>query len=203
MNPIESKELKENKDSHDKLKIETITDLKPSSSLHKLNTEWVFWYASRKEKDHHIPYNERLQQVGTFSTIEDFFQHYMYLKPASDVERNTDFAIFKSGYKPLWENCPNSGIWFIRFKKNEEPLEVDLKWEKLVFSLIGEQFDEPNMLGASLSVRGRETIIEVWFTYNRDDLIKAEVLKNLNSLLQIDHTNIFYFKDNEISKKVY
>lgn len=172
------------------------------SSIHKLNSEWTLWYASRKENVHKIPYTERLQEIGKFSSIEEFFQLYMYLKSASEIERNTDFALFKEGFKPLWESCPNSGIWFIRFKKNEDPQEIDIKWEKLIFSLLGEQFDEPNMLGALLSIRGRESIIEVWFKYNNDDVVKENILKNLNSIVEIDHTNLFYFKDNQISLKV-
>ena len=29
----------------------------------KLNCSWTFWYASRKEKDHHIPYEQRLVEI--------------------------------------------------------------------------------------------------------------------------------------------
>ena len=106
---------------------------------HLLNSTWVFWYASRKESDHQIPYDLRLKEVAEFSTIEDFFHNYLYLKPASDMNRDIDVSIFKKGYKPLWENCPDSGSWFIRFNKNEDKAEIDLKWEKLIFALIGKK----------------------------------------------------------------
>lgn len=107
------------------------------NSQHKLNSNWSFWYTSRKEKDHKVPYEDRLKKIASFDTLEEFFKYYMYLKPASEVDRNTDLAIFKNGYKPLWESCPDGGCWFIRFKKNEDPYEIDLKWEKLIFALIG------------------------------------------------------------------
>ena len=29
-----------------------------------LNCTWTFWYASRKEKDHHIPYSDRLTKIA-------------------------------------------------------------------------------------------------------------------------------------------
>ena len=32
----------------------------------KLNCTWTFWYASRKEKDHHIPYEQRLVEIFSF-----------------------------------------------------------------------------------------------------------------------------------------
>jgi len=61
----------------------------------------------------------------------------MYIKPASLIERNTDLAIFKSEYKPLWECCPDGACLFVRFGKNDDPYIIDLIWEKLVFALIG------------------------------------------------------------------
>jgi translation initiation factor 4E len=171
------------------------------SSQHKLNANWVFWYISRKEKDHNVPYEERLKKIVTFNTLEDFFRYYVYLKSASEVERNSDLSIFKEGYKPLWESCPDGGCWFIRFKKSDDPSEIDLKWEKLLFALIGEQFEEPNMLGAVLSIRGRETIIELWFNYLKNAAVKVMTLEKMKELLDIDTSMTVYFKDNENAMK--
>jgi translation initiation factor 4E len=109
---------------------------KQNTSL-KLNSIWNFWYASRKEQDRDIPYSDRLQNIAEFSTLEDFFKYYLYIKAVPDIERNTDLGLFKQGYQPLWESCPDSGCWFIRFKKTDDPVEIDNKWEKLVFALVG------------------------------------------------------------------
>lgn len=103
----------------------------------KLNSTWIFWYASRKEKDHHIPYSERLLNIAEFNSLEDFFKYYVYLKPVPDIERNTDLGLFKKGYQPLWESCPDGGCWFIRFKKTDDNDDINLKWEKLLFALVG------------------------------------------------------------------
>jgi translation initiation factor 4E len=165
----------------------------------KLNSTWIFWYASRKEKDHHIPYNERLSNIAEFNTLEDFFKYYTYLKSVQDIERNTDLGLFKKGYQPLWESCPDGGCWFLRFKKTDDPMDIDVKWEKLLLALVGEQFDEPNMLGAVLSIRGRETIIELWFNYFKYEKIKNGVAQKLRSLLNLDQSFTVYFKDNEKS----
>lgn len=169
-----------------------------NSSL-KLNSIWTFWYASRKEQDHHIPYGERLQNLAEFNTLEDFFKYYLYIKSVPEIERNTDLGLFKRGYQPLWESCPDGGCWFIRFKKTDDPVDIDVKWEKLLFALVGEQFDEPNMLGSVLSIRGRETIIELWFNYFKYEKIKNGVAQKLRNLLQLDHSFTVYFKDNEKS----
>ena len=37
-----------------------------------LNSTWIFWYASRKEKDHHIPYADRLTKIAEFNTLQVF-----------------------------------------------------------------------------------------------------------------------------------
>jgi len=107
------------------------------NSNHNLNSKWCFWYISRKEKDHKIPYSERLKKIAEFASLEEFFKYYMFIKSPSDMERNTDVSLFKESFKPLWESCPESGIWFIRFKKNDDPIEIDLRWEKIIFALIG------------------------------------------------------------------
>ena len=185
-----------------RLDVEASEKIEKSSLLtsrHKLNSEWNFWYVSRKEKDHNTPYSERLKKVIGFNTLEDFFRYYMFLKSASEVERNTDLAMFKEGYKPLWECCPEGGCWLIRFKKNDDTNELDLRWEKLLFALIGEQFGEINILGASLSVRTRETIIELWFNYYKDENIKSRIGKKMEVLLDIEKPYVLYFKDNEQS----
>jgi translation initiation factor 4E len=55
------------------------------------------------------------------------------------------------------------------------------------------------MLGAVLSVRGRETIIELWFNYFKYEKIKNGVAQKLRSLLQLETNFTVYFKDNEKS----
>ena len=165
----------------------------------KLNSTWTFYYASRKEKDHHIPYGERLTKIAEVSTLEDFFKYYMYLRPVQEMERNTDIGLFKQGYQPLWESCPDSGCWLLRFKRTDDMKEINVKWEKVLMSLVGEQFDEAHILGAVLSIRGRETIIELWFNYFGYEKIKNNVAKKFREVLSIDSGETVYFKDNKQS----
>ena len=164
----------------------------------KLNSTWTFYYASRKEKDHHIPYGERLTKIAEVSTLEDFFKYYMYLKPVQDMERNTDIGLFKQGYQPLWESCPDSGCWLLRFKRTDDMKEINAKWEKVLMSLVGEQFDEAHILGGVLSIRGRETIIEIWFNYFKMNKIKNLIAEKFRAIVFDDKNDegTFYFKDN-------
>lgn len=117
----------------------TKTNENTLTELHKLNSKWIFWYASRKEEDRHISYCDRLVNIAEVSSLEDFFRYYLFIKSVPEVERNTDLGLFKVGYKPSWESCPDGGCWFIRFKKTDDPLDIDVKWEKLLFALVGKK----------------------------------------------------------------
>ena len=167
----------------------------PTEEKMPLNSTWTFWYASRKEKDHHIPYSDRLTKIAEFNNLQDFFKYYIYLKPVNEIERNVDIGLFKEGYKPLWESCPDSGCWLLRFKRTADLKEINLKWEKVIFSLISEQFDEPHM---------RETIIEIWFNYFKYDKIKNMVAVKFGKLIlgdqnETEYSATLYFKDNSQS----
>ena len=174
------------------------SEIIPTEEKMPLNSTWTFWYASRKEKDHHIPYSDRLTKIAEFNNLQDFFKYYIYLKPVNEIERNVDIGLFKEGYKPLWESCPDSGCWLLRFKRTADLKEINLKWEKVIFSLISEQFDEPHMLGAVLS------IIEIWFNYFKYDKIKNMVAVKFGKLIlgdqnETEYSATLYFKDNSQS----
>ena len=166
----------------------------------KLNCTWTFWYASRKEKDRHIPYEQRLIEIFSFSTLKEFFNRFMYIKDIESIPRNNEIAIFKKGYKPLWENTPESAFWFYRFHPEDDKF-INIKWEQLIFSLIGEQFEEPNILGVVLSKRGRETIIELWFNYFGFNNIKNKLETKFRNLIGLEYEDALFFKENKKSCK--
>ncbi|MCQ2818329.1 MAG: eukaryotic translation initiation factor EIF4E family protein [archaeon] len=161
-----------------------------------LNSTWSFYYASRKEKDYHINYKERCQPVAEFSTMEDFFKVYLKIKPINEIGHCCDLSVFKKGYEPMWESCTNAGIWMFRFKRTDDLKEVQQQWEKIIFSLITEKFNEVNILGTTLSIRSRENLVEIWFNYFRRESIKNSVLNILKTLFnEYKSDALFYFKD--------
>ena len=56
----------------------------------------------------------------------------------------------------MWEQSPQGGIWIIKVKKEDD---VDLMWESTLLALVGEQFNESNVIGASLSLRTKQRLI--------------------------------------------
>lgn len=170
-------------------------ELKSLEEEKKLNCEWIFWYASRKEKDHHIPYQERLTKVFSCSTLKEFFNCFMFIKDISSIPRNVDISFFKKGYKPLWEDSPESAFWFYRFNPQDDKY-LNIKWEQILFSLIGEQFEEENVLGVVLSKRGRESILELWFNYFGYNKIKNKLEIKFRNLIGLEQSDAMYFKEN-------
>tara|TARA_B110000285_G_C14679204_1_gene403863 strand:+ start:70 stop:225 length:156 start_codon:yes stop_codon:yes gene_type:complete len=51
------------------------------------------------------------------------------------MPKEMDLFLFKEGEVPMWEESPNGGIWITKLKFHEN---VDLMWESLMFSIIGE-----------------------------------------------------------------
>ena len=136
----------------------------------------------------------------SFSTLKEFFTHFMFIKSIESIPRNNEISIFKKGYKPLWENTPESALWFYRFHPEDDKF-LNVKWEQLIFALIGEQFDEPNILGAVLSKRGRETVIELWFNYFGFDKIKSKLENKFRAIIGLGNDDMLFFKENKYSCK--
>ena len=72
------------------------------------------------------------------------------------MPREVDIFFFRDGEVPMWEQSPQGGIWIIKVKKEDD---VDLMWESTLLALVGEQFNESNVIGASLSLRTKQRLI--------------------------------------------
>jgi hypothetical protein len=50
-----------------------------------------------------VNYRDRLKDLGSISTIEQFFQYYVYMKKPSEMAREIDLFFFRGGEVPMWE----------------------------------------------------------------------------------------------------
>jgi translation initiation factor 4E len=103
-----------------------------------------------------VDYKDQLKPLGQVPTIEHFFNYYVYLKKPSDMPREIDLFFFRQKEIPMWEESPSGGIWILKIKKDDN---LNKMWESMLFALIGEQFEEPLVIGASLSLRTKERLI--------------------------------------------
>ncbi|CAG8732010.1 1883_t:CDS:2, partial [Acaulospora morrowiae] len=86
-------------------------DLKP----HPLQHSWTMYYDSKpamtpgpKTPTGKISYEENLQTIGTFNTVETFCRYFNWVKKPSQLELNTNFHIFKDKIMPMWEDPANA-----------------------------------------------------------------------------------------------
>ncbi|KAF8172637.1 eukaryotic translation initiation factor 4E-1A [Pholiota molesta] len=105
-------------------------------------------------------YEAGLTVIGEFDTVEEFCRYFNWLKPPSKLEKNSNYHIFKSGIKPMWEDPANAegGKWV-------------LGW--LAMALVGEELEENDEIcGAVVSLRSKVDRIQVWTRSKEDRLIK-------------------------------
>ena len=135
-------------------------------------------------------YEAGLTIVGEFDTVESFCRYLNWLKPPSKLDRNSNYHIFKSGIKPMWEDPANSngGKWVLTMKNN--PSLLDRCWTWLAMALVGEELEEgDDICGAVVSLRSRVDRIQVW-TRSKDDVERLNGIgRKLVKLLDVSEAD--------------
>jgi translation initiation factor 4E len=135
-------------------------------------------------------YEAGLTVIGEFDTVEEFCRYFNWLKPPSKLERNSNYHLFKSGIKPMWEDEANAngGKWVLTMKNS--PVLLDRCWSWLAMALVGEELEEGDEIcGAVVSLRSKVDRIQVW-TRSKDDVEKLNGIgKRLVKLLDISEVD--------------
>ncbi|POR35244.1 Eukaryotic translation initiation factor 4E type 3-A [Tolypocladium paradoxum] len=157
---------------------------------------------SRQSKDHRPDdgeYKVQLEQLGgQIESVQDFWR-YNNNTPVDRIKMRESIYLFKSGFKPIWEDRRNvnGGSWTFRVPKTIGP---DV-WTRVQLLAIGEKLqsalgDSDQLCGVGLSVRFNSHLITVW---HRDsskqasvDGMLACVLEELPEELRPKAENYFY-----------
>lgn len=135
-------------------------------------------------------YEAGLSVVGDFSTVETFCRYFNWLKPPSQLERNSNYHLFKTGIKPMWEDEANAngGKWVMTMKNN--PQLLDRCWSWLTMALVGEELDEGDEIcGAVVSLRSKVDRIQLWIR-SKDDVERVNSIgKKLVKLLDVSEAD--------------
>ncbi|KAL1459197.1 hypothetical protein WDU94_011204 [Cyamophila willieti] len=139
-----------------------MTQLTSLTTKHSLQNTWTLWFfENNKDKT----WNENLQQVTSFETIEDFWCIFNHIKPASELRTGCDYALFKTGIRPMWEDEINKkgGRWLITSSKQDN-VQLDAFWLEIILCLIGEAFGDhgEDVCGAVVNVRSKCNKIGLW-----------------------------------------
>ena len=135
-------------------------------------------------------YEAGLTIIGEFATVEEFCRYFNWLKPPSLLEKNSNYHIFKSGIKPMWEDEANAngGKWVLTMKNN--PTLLDRCWNWLAMALVGEELEDGDEIcGAVVSLRSKVDRIQVW-TRSKDDVDRLNAIgKKLVKLLDVSEAD--------------
>jgi len=128
--------------------------------------------------------------IGEFDTVESFCRYFNWLKPPSKLDRNSNYHLFKSGIKPMWEDPANAegGKWVLTMKNN--PALLDRCWSWLAMALVGEDLDDGDEIcGAVVSLRSKVDRIQLW-TRSKDDVEKINSIgRKMVKLLDISEAD--------------
>ncbi|KER32364.1 hypothetical protein CRM22_002422 [Opisthorchis felineus] len=136
--------------------------------LHPLQDSWSYYVYLYKSNG---LWDECLNKVSTFSTIEQFWGVMLHTIPPSTHAYGTDVYMFRSDIQPSWEDPKNEsgGRWLLNLSPTSP---VDTYWEELLILLIGcdwetdEQAEQ--ICGAVFQPRARGHKMAVWLSNGED-----------------------------------
>lgn len=138
-----------------------------------LTNEWTFWYYEFKRG---VEWNKCQHEISSFRTMEQFWTLHGNVKLASEINATCDYAFFKNGIRPMWEDDVNcrGGRWIIDIQKGYQLDEINALWTNILLALIGEHFYLAELLcGAVFSNRAKRTKIAVWMKYASNQAIQS------------------------------
>lgn len=162
-----------------------------SGAKHELQNNWTLWFDQPKKKKSGIfsqaEWNESMEKVYSFDTVEDFWCLFNNLLPVSNLESGASYNMFKEGISPQWEDKANEGggRWYLTLK-NRDRDQVDQLWLYMVLGLIGEQIDDQSQIcGVVISPRRDEMRISLWTRNAHNAQAQKAIGRNLQKALKL------------------
>ncbi|XP_015927153.1 eukaryotic translation initiation factor 4E [Parasteatoda tepidariorum] len=130
---------------------------------HPLQNKWSLWFY---KNDRTKSWEENLMEITTFDTVEDFWALYNHIEVVSKIPLGCDYALFKYGIKPMWEDSRNKqgGRWLINVMKSQRSTDLNNYWLEILLLMIGEAFDEcsEDVCGSVVQIRNKGDKIGIW-----------------------------------------
>lgn len=151
----------------------------------RLQHEWTFWFDEKAARGmKHVDYENSMKQVGTFSTVQDFWRYWNNIVDPTHFPANSNLRLFKSNIKPLWEDPANrdGGKWSFSSRQKG----TSRQWMSLMLAAIGEQFTNgDDICGIVLSIRPKGDVISVWNANSKNSAAVEETTVHIQSLLSL------------------
>nr|XP_027202920.1 eukaryotic translation initiation factor 4E-1A-like [Dermatophagoides pteronyssinus] len=161
-----------------------------SLSLHPLENCWVFWHYRRARRRSTKKWMDCQRTLVEIDTIESFWMFFAKQRSPSMVRINQDYALFRKGIKPMWEDPANmnGGQWIFILQKSQDNYDqiINELWYKIIMAMLGSIFHKDiieQICGIVFSMRiSCFTKISIWVTDYRaikQILILGHELKRL------------------------
>jgi len=163
----------------------------PLSLKHPLEHTWTLWWFNNKTK------NWKAEEVISFSTIEDFWGAYNWVQPASKLGINSDYAVFKKGIQPDWEDPNNAkgGRWVT---ERTNLRDMDACWLETLFTLVGEHVQPYSNLinGAVVQKKKGKFRVDVWLKDSSEwsEMGIRFIGRHLKLKLRVSNSDVMYFR---------
>ncbi len=82
----------------------------------------------------------------------------------------------------------------VKKKVSGGPSVLGKMWQDIVLAFIGEQFDQPDVVGVSVCIRKAEDLISVWNTDNRNPDIRFCIGERMKEILDLEPSTVIEYK---------
>ncbi|KAK9327335.1 translation initiation factor eIF 4e-like domain-containing protein [Lipomyces starkeyi] len=164
-----------------------------SAPEHPLKYNWTLWFLHRAPGVKISDYEKATKEISSFSTAEDFWRLYSYLARPSALPYTSEYHLFKTGVRPIWEDPTNvnGGKWILKLKKGTG----SVPWESLLLAIIGGEFGNSlgdEVVGAVISIRREADIISVWNKQGTNGAINLKIRDMIRNVLGLSNIAIEY-----------
>jgi len=138
------------------------------SLRHPLKHSWTLWYFNINGGN--ANWDENLTKLVDVNTVEDFWAVYHHMEYASRLESGCDYALFKTGIRPMWEDQSNKegGRWLLTLERTQRLRCLDQIWLEIMLFLIGADHNESSteecINGAVVNIRNKADKVSLWLS---------------------------------------
>ncbi|XP_017128862.2 eukaryotic translation initiation factor 4E1-like, partial [Drosophila elegans] len=174
--------------------------LSPSRNIkkHKLQNTWTLWLLN---VDLAKSWEDNLNKIGSFSSVEAFWRLYYRIEPPSKLKLGSDYSLFKENISPMWEDPSNvQGVrWLIIVNRNSHD-ETDHMWLDVLLCLIGEACHHCDQIcGAVVRIRRKVHKISIWTNDAKDEEAILEIGCKLREVVRLgNNTSLQYRVHNKV-----
>ncbi|EDX09614.1 eukaryotic translation initiation factor 4E1 isoform X1 [Drosophila simulans] len=158
---------------------------------HPLEHVWTLWYLEYNRSKH---WKDMLNEITEIDSVETFWSLYHTIKSPAELKSGCDYAVFKKGIKPMWEDEANikGGRWLVTVNKSAKA-ELDKIWLDILLLMVGQNFEySDEICGAVVNIRSMSNKISVWTANGSNEMAILEIGQKLKTLLHMQSRNLQY-----------